>query len=1046
MRVIIGNQYYPTIEGSSVSITGSAGDPVSTCTLNLRDINSTLKPLPMQEILVLDDQAIPYPALNMAPNPTLNPYTNTAAWDEITVTGVTLSQITGGGVKITCSNVALNGAFQQLLYTYMPGGGIVHGAVPGWGQIIPGQTYTASAYVQGSGSPSGFGVFVHIDWFDASLNFISGAYSSSPIPPSGTNTRYIVSSVAPANAATGYMSIGITGPNSTNSGSALVTNLQFEPNWIPTLSYPTPFCGPSQTNCQQLPTGQWIRQARNFAGFVNHVTAQDYHGNVRTLVVDSVSYAWLMGTIFANDTFTSQADSAIISSLLTKYLTDTYLTAGGSGLLTTTNVVTGVTVSSLQANWDDLRTLFDGLCGLSGYYWTVDQYWNFIYAPPGYFSMGIGLICDDSANPDFVTTYPAYNFSAESDFTQPGSSILVIGNGTNVAQVIDPAQTGMIGFISGYLLPTGTSWMRKVNDSTLASVTDCVTRGSAELLQYDDARNLYHLTTNVALIPGHGVPITSATEGLSASVQLIQQVTATWIGTDETLTDVWEYASDLGSANRTATNMMSRIFRITQSGSSAPAISNTTLETFENIGIEDAVALTTTLAYGYQPTIQADRPIAYYRLNAGQGTVVDDFSGHANVGTTHGSPTLGVATLLTDSTDSSDTAMTFASASSQFISLPTGLIPTGTHHAWSLECWCKVSSFGSSGIYGAMVAMGTNSTGQAAQIKTYNNAGTPELMLSTYAQDIFSGAVATNTVYHVVGTYDGTSTRLYVNGTLAAGPTAYSVTLGTSYASIGADNGANDLYNGTLDESAIYNYALSTTQIATHYAAGTSVYALAVMQDAPSAYYRLGEASGTTANDASGNGHNGTLNGGITLGTTGLIFNDSNTAMTFNGSTGYVSLPTTGLSTGASAWSLEAWCKLASIPSAGTYCMASWGTASSLQMAAISLFSNGTTAQFLCDLGGGNHAAGPFTVATSTTYHVVATYDGANLRLYVDGSLLAGPTGFTPNIVLAYATIGSESNSFDFFPGVIDEVAIYSTALSVARIQTHYNVGTLGHI
>lgn len=1038
LRVILGNEYYSVVEGSSVSITQSATDPVPTCTLNLRDINSTLKPQMMQEILVLDDQAIPYPTVNIAPNPTLNPYTNTAAWDTQSAAGMTLSQVTGGGVKISVSNVALNGGQQIALFTYIPGGGLVGGSVPGWGQIVPGQSYTISCNVQGSSSPSGFGVYLAFLWMDQGENGISFVYQNGPIPPSTSLTRYSFTASAPANAAVLHVRIGITGPNSTNSGAVQITNVQIEPNWIPTLSYPTPFCGPAQTNCQQLPNGQWIRQSRKFAGFINHVTAQDYHGNVRTLVVDSVGYAWLMGTIYANDTFTNQADSAIISTLLNKYLL-----SNGVAMLTTTSVIAGETVDSLQSNWDDLRTIFDGLAGLSSYYWTIDYYWNMLYAPPGYFAMPIALICDDSSNPDMVTTYPAYNFSAEQDATQPGSSILVLGNGSNVAEVVDPSQIAQIGITSGYFLPTATSWMRKVNDSTLASVTDCTTRGSAELLQYDNTRNIYHLTTNVALTPGYGIPITSATEGLSASVQLIQQTTATWLGTSETLTDVWEYASDLGAVNRTATNMMSRIFRITQSGTSAPAISSTTLETFEHIGITDTVAIGT-LATGYRPTIQADGPLAYYRLSNLQGTTVDDFSGNAYTGTTHNSPTLQVPTLLTDAQDSSDTAMTFASASSQYISLPTTFTPTGAH-PWSLEAWINIASVPATGNY-AICSMGTNGTRQAAILLMEVSSGVVKLSCATISGDIIGPAISANTTYHVVGTYDGTSTRLYQNGTLVAGPTAFTLNLAQSFANISSDRATvTDPFNGTIDEVAFYNYALSDTQSATHYAAGTSVYAYAVMQDVPLNYYRLGEVSGSTANDGSGNGHSGTINGGVTLGTTGLIFNDTNTAMTFNGSAGYISLPTTGLPTGASAWSVEAWCKITSIPSAGTYSMASWGTTSSLQMTAISLFSNGSTAQFLCDLGGGNHAAGPFTVAINATYHVVGTYDGTNLRLYVNGTLAAGPTAFAPNIALAYATIGSESSSFDFFPGIIDEVAFYSTALSQARITAHYNAGTLGH-
>ena len=53
-------------------------------------------------------------------------------------------------------------------------------------------------------------------------------------------------------------------------------------------------------------------------------------------------------------------------------------------------------------------------------------------------------------------------------------------------------------------------------------------------------------------------------------------------------------------------------------------------------------------------------------------------------------------------------------------------------------------------------------------------------------------------------------------------------------------------------------------------------YSAAVLVDAPYAYYRLGEASGTTAADSSGNGRHGTYaTTNITLGATGLLTNGS---------------------------------------------------------------------------------------------------------------------------------------------------------------------------
>ncbi|MCJ7692985.1 MAG: hypothetical protein MUO22_06170, partial [Sedimentisphaerales bacterium] len=51
----------------------------------------------------------------------------------------------------------------------------------------------------------------------------------------------------------------------------------------------------------------------------------------------------------------------------------------------------------------------------------------------------------------------------------------------------------------------------------------------------------------------------------------------------------------------------------------------------------------------------------------------------------------------------------------------------------------------------------------------------------------------------------------------------------------------------------------------------------------PLGYWRLGESSGTTATDRAGS-YNGTYSGGVTLGTTGALSGDSDTAASFDGS------------------------------------------------------------------------------------------------------------------------------------------------------------------
>jgi uncharacterized repeat protein (TIGR01451 family) len=79
-------------------------------------------------------------------------------------------------------------------------------------------------------------------------------------------------------------------------------------------------------------------------------------------------------------------------------------------------------------------------------------------------------------------------------------------------------------------------------------------------------------------------------------------------------------------------------------------------------------------------------------------------------------------------------------------------------------------------------------------------------------------------------------------------------------------------------------------------------------------------------------------------------------------------------------------------------------------------------------------------------HHVAAVYDGAGnqLRLYVDGQLQAwAPTSYSAGLDSSTARVNlgwleREGSSGYPYEGILDEVAIYGRALSVAEIQAHY--------
>ena len=87
--------------------------------------------------------------------------------------------------------------------------------------------------------------------------------------------------------------------------------------------------------------------------------------------------------------------------------------------------------------------------------------------------------------------------------------------------------------------------------------------------------------------------------------------------------------------------------------------------------------------------------------------------------------------------------------------------------------------------------------------------------------------------------------------------------------------------------------------------ADTAAYPTAVLADAPAAYWRLDEQTGTAVTDSSGHSYNGTVSGGVTLGVPGAHAGDPATAMSFNGASGRIT--TTFVQQNVSVYSLEAW-------------------------------------------------------------------------------------------------------------------------------------------
>src|SRR6266699_6429956 len=118
---------------------------------------------------------------------------------------------------------------------------------------------------------------------------------------------------------------------------------------------------------------------------------------------------------------------------------------------------------------------------------------------------------------------------------------------------------------------------------------------------------------------------------------------------------------------------------------------------------------------------------------------------------------------------------------------------------------------------------------------------------------------------------------------------------------------------------AVYTLRAKVFPSAARRGAITSTYSGIVLADGPGSYYRLGESSGiTVVHDATSGHHDGTLIAGVTPGQAGGLLYDSDTAMSFDGSTGYIALPGAINLSAITSFSVEALIKPTALSVANT--------------------------------------------------------------------------------------------------------------------------------
>jgi hypothetical protein len=213
----------------------------------------------------------------------------------------------------------------------------------------------------------------------------------------------------------------------------------------------------------------------------------------------------------------------------------------------------------------------------------------------------------------------------------------------------------------------------------------------------------------------------------------------------------------------------------------------------------------------WQPVYPSDDGLVLYLpFSEGTGTIAHDKSPYGNDGTIYGATWTNGKYGKALSFDGVDDYVDTADIDLDYVTVSAWINVSTYQTNWRVivsKGWISYS-------FGSVYLISIEDKGLSFGVRT---SGGSTLSATTWVVPIL------NTWVHVVGTYDGSTVKLYVNGVLRASQPGSGVLNKNNYRwMIGRDPipGQARYFNGLIDEVRIYNRALSEEEIRAHYLQG----------------------------------------------------------------------------------------------------------------------------------------------------------------------------------------------------------------------------------
>jgi len=333
---------------------------------------------------------------------------------------------------------------------------------------------------------------------------------------------------------------------------------------------------------------------------------------------------------------------------------------------------------------------------------------------------------------------------------------------------------------------------------------------------------------------------------------------------------------------------------------------------------------------------------------------------------------------------------------------------------------------------------------------------------------IETGTVTTSTTnwFHFAITWNGTTGQVvhYFNGVAYNTDTAlgtWSGPLTSTRVVLGSNqtDSAGNSWAGGIDDIKVYDYARTPGQITEDYNGNHPVGGSPIGSQA--LYLKFDEGYGDTAYDSSPNGNNGDLaSTGVTCPQSGnsacpswSVSGKFDKALSFDISAAtddYLTIPDSSSLDITSQGTISAWVKFNAFSAAQTI-ISKWNTTN--QYSYNFLIDNANTIRFVAEddgnvLGGGTCHISTSAAALSagTWYHLTATFNAGVVKIYKNGvELSTAATAACPTSIYAGTASAAVGATLDgptnYMNGYIDELKVYSSALTLDQIYTEYNHG-----